>query len=218
MHQRVSNDVNQNETEGEMKKRIHVTAGDGPQESGYLVHHLAEIMENQALEQGLKVYKNELLYRDSLLRSFTLSVSGDEVHEFMNSWLGTVCWIGRSPSRPADEPTNWFAKIYEIIEEQPITLYDRDILYQTMRCSARDGQHANEINHAVRAMHMPTGIIVQITDAHSPLENRKLIYARMLEKIRHLSEKQQGAQGQHGTVMEEDNPKRIFIGHDFKEC
>lgn len=204
-----------------MEKRIQVTAGNGPKECNYLVHHLATIIEKQAMEESIVVLKKEQEYRDSLICSFTFSLEGENVEKFIESWLGTVCWINRSPFRPQHKRKNWFVTVCELNSEQQISLHDRDILYQTMRSSGPGGQHVNKVNTAVRAMHIPTGIIVQVMDTRSQLQNKKLAYERLVEKIQYLRRTEQAKvqqqQWENQSSVARGNSRRTFVGDKFKE-
>lgn len=100
-------------------------------------------------------------------------------------------------------------------------LYERDILYQTMRSRGPGGQHVNKANSAVRALHIPTGIMVQVMDTRSQLQNRKLAYERLLEKVKQLRqaewEKRLQKERENQSAVVRGNAKRTFAGETFKE-
>jgi len=204
-----------------MEKRIQVTAGNGPKECDYLVHHLQDIILKEASLAGLSTEILEQSFKDELRSCFTLKLKGDQAEAFLARWLGSICWINRSPFRPKHKRKNWFVGIYELAEEHNISLCERDILYQTMRSSGPGGQHVNKVNSAVRALHIPTGIIVQVMDTRSQLQNRKLAYQRLLEKIQQLQQLEWGKSQQQAwenqSAVVRGNAKRIFRGDKFKE-
>ncbi len=204
-----------------MEKRIQVTSGNGPKECDYLVHHLQAIILKEARLAGLVAEVLEQSFKDELRSCFTLKLKGDQTDAFLDRWLGTICWINASPFRPKHKRKNWFIGIYELMEHDRISLCDRDILYQTMRSRGPGGQHVNKVNSAVRALHIPTGVIVQVMDTRSQLQNRRLAYERLMEKIQQLQqleqEKSQQQQWENQSTIVRGGAKRTFKGNSFKE-
>jgi protein subunit release factor A len=70
------------------------------------------------------------------------------------------------------------------MEEHLYTLLcERDILYQTRRSCHSSGRKVGQINNTFRALHIPTGIIVQVVDSGSPLLNRQTANKKLMEKM-----------------------------------
>ena len=204
-----------------MEKRIQVTSGNGPRECDYVVQHLQGIILREAADAGIRAEVVERSYNIDLICNFTLKLNGDQVEAFVTRWLGSICWISNSPFRPEHKRKNWYVSIYELIKQVQVPLNDRDILYQTMRSSGPGGQHVNKVNSAVRALHIPTGIMVQVMDTRSQLQNRKLAYERLLEKVKQLRqaewEKRLQKEWENQSAVVRGDAKRTFKGKNFKE-
>ena len=82
------------------------------------------------------------------------------------------------PIRPTDN-----------IEIKPADL----ILIQQRSCAGAGGQGLQAANQAIRLKHVPTGLEVFCADSRSHLDNRKLAYERLKEKIAELVAEQKEA-------------------------
>lgn len=204
-----------------MEKQIQVTSGNGPKECDYFVQHILDIICRQAAAQKISCKIESQEFRDQLLCSFVLRLTGYNAELFVRSWLGSICWVSRSPFRPAHKRKNWFIMIHECISPAPITLHERDILYQTMRSSGPGGQHVNKVNSAVRALHMPSGIAVQVMDTRSQVQNKKIAYLRIADKLVALHQESikngDKALWEMQLQLQRGDAKRVFTGNKFKE-
>lgn len=83
------------------------------------------------------------------------------------------------------------------IEESEFHLDPNDLEISTQRATGAGGQHVNTTDSAVRIVHKPTGITVNVQDGRSQHENRasalKLIRARVAEEMQRIEDEKTGA-------------------------
>ncbi len=59
----------------------------------------------------------------------------------------------------------------------------RQVIVETYRSSGPGGQRKNKVETAVRLKHLPSGITVIATEHRSQVENRKLAFERLRERL-----------------------------------
>ncbi|MNX97665.1 Peptide chain release factor 2 [compost metagenome] len=152
--------------------------------------------------------------------SATVRVDGNAVQGAIQTWLGTVQWIQKSPYRPNHGRKNWFVGIFEVNPAKTVSWNENEIVYQSVRSSGSGGQHVNKVSSAVRATHTPSGISVFVQESRSQLQNKKIARERIREKLEnHQSEKLLEVVNQTWSQhheLERGNPVRTFSGMDFK--
>jgi protein subunit release factor B len=67
-------------------------------------------------------------------------------------------------------------------DTDPETL-KKQVLIETYRSSGPGGQRKNKVETAVRLTHLPSGITVVATEHRSQVENRKLAFERLRERL-----------------------------------
>ncbi|WP_370896544.1 peptide chain release factor H [Chryseobacterium gossypii] len=205
-----------------MEKLIQITSGRGPLECQWVAAKILKIFLEEAKQNKIDY---EIIHRENgdenlALKSVTLLLKGNEVSKFLKSWLGSICWIGKSTFRKLHKRSNWFIGVFEIEDVKKIDFKEKDIRFQTARSQGSGGQNVNKVNTAVRATHWPSGQSVFVQDSRSQLENKKLSVIRLKEKvmahhIRQLEKRLQETWNNHLQVQRED-PVRTFSGTDFK--
>jgi peptide chain release factor len=185
------------------------------------VNKVYERIAEEAIKAGLKVRLLGAIPDEhpKTLKSVLIALDG-ESSEFINSWIGTVQWIGTSPFRPHHKRRNWFVKI-EMICEPKIPLWrEEDIKVESMLATGPGGQHLNKTESAVRVTHVPTRTTVVAREERSQYLNRKLALARLGQRLERVTEKiMDSAQRERWTghnSLERGNPVRIFMGPEFK--
>lgn len=82
------------------------------------------------------------------------------------------------------------------IEEADFSLDENDLEISTHRATGAGGQHVNTTDSAVRIVHKPTNIQVNVQDGRSQHENRasamKLIRARVAEEMKRIEDEKTG--------------------------
>ncbi|MBV8325942.1 peptide chain release factor H [Chryseobacterium sp.] len=206
-----------------MEKLIQITSGRGPLECQWVV---AKVLKTFLEEAKQNTIEYEIIHRENgdenlTLKSVTLLLKGKELDGFLKSWLGSICWTGKSTFRKLHKRSNWFIGIFELENLKTIDFHEKDIQFQTARSQGSGGQNVNKVNTAVRATHLPSRQSVFVQDSRSQLENKKLSVLRLQEKVtgvylQQLERKMQETWSQHMQVQR-GNPVRTFSGTDFKK-
>ena len=154
------------------------------------------------------------------LASATLKLDGKGVAVFAESWQGALLWIAQSPYRKFHKRKNWFIGISVYDLSMLPEWKEKDITFQTMRSSGPGGQNVNKVESAVRALHVPSGVQVAVSDSRSQLQNKKLAVERLKEAFTlwqiTVLQKTQQEQWQNHNELERGNPARTYAGKEFK--
>ncbi|MAQ75713.1 MAG: peptide chain release factor H [Aquimarina sp.] len=205
------------------QKLIQITAGRGPAECCWVVAQVLKYFLKEIQELGLNY---EILHRspgieNGTLQSATVKVTGIQLESFLNTWIGTLQWVGTSTFRKYHKRKNWYIGVFELDLNTNQKIDTKDISYQTMRSSGPGGQNVNKVNSAVRATHYPTGISLVAMDSRSQHQNKKMATERLLQKIKemHLEHLKQKItdQWENHLSLQRGNPIRVFKGSDFKK-
>lgn len=202
---------------------IQITSGRGPLECQWVVAKVLKVFLEEVKDNNIDY---EIIHRESgdenlTLKSVTLLLKSKEQKDFLESWLGSICWTGKSTFRKLHKRSNWFIGVFELEGLEKISFHEKDIQFQTTRSQGSGGQNVNKVNTAVRATHIPTGQSVFVQDSRSQLENKKLSVARLKEKVLQqniiqLQKRMQDTWNNHLQVQR-GNPVRTFSGTDFKK-
>lgn len=205
-----------------MEKIIQITAGRGPAECTWVVAQVLKKMleEAQASQIEATVLQRESGTENGTVLTALILLKGKTVTEFVNSWCGSIQWIGQSSFRKMHKRKNWFIGIFEMDALAIQSISEKDIQYQAMRSSGAGGQHVNKVSSAVRATHVPTGLSTVAMDSRSQHQNKKLATERLLEKFKvfelEMIKKQANNQWENQLNVARGNPTRTFTGSDFK--
>jgi peptide chain release factor len=205
-----------------MEKIIQITAGRGPAECTWVAAQVLKKMleEAQANQIEATVLQREAGTENGTVLTALILLKGKTVVEFVNSWKGSIQWIGQSSFRKMHKRKNWFIGIFEMDALAIKSISEKDIQYQAMRSSGAGGQHVNKVSSAVRATHVPSGLSTMAMDSRSQHQNKKLATERLLEKFKvfelEMIKKQVNSQSENQLNVARGNPTRTFSGSDFK--
>ncbi|MDF2933955.1 MAG: peptide chain release factor [Chryseobacterium sp.] len=206
-----------------MEKLIQITSGRGPLECQWVVAKVLKVFLEEAKNNNIDY---EIIHRENgdenlTLKSVTILLKSKNLNEFLKTWLGSICWTGKSAFRKLHKRSNWFIGVFELEGLEKINFNEKDIQFQTTRSQGSGGQNVNKVNTAVCATHLPTGQSVFVQDTRSQLENKKLSIIRLKEKVLErniiqLQKRMQETWNNHLQVQR-GNPIRTFSGTDFKK-
>lgn len=201
---------------------LQITSGRGPAECCWVVAQVLKLLVKEATGSG---YDVEVLHREKgiengTLQSATLKVAGGDIQPFINSWVGTVLWVGQSQYRKFHKRKNWYIGINELENSGSIAFHEKDVKYEFTRSGGPGGQHVNKVSTAVRAIHRPSGLTVFESNSRSQLQNKKQATLRLIELIEKQTLDQLKAEAKEGwqnhSELDRGNPIRTFKGSDFK--
>ncbi|MEQ1863545.1 MAG: peptide chain release factor H [Micropepsaceae bacterium] len=198
---------------------VHISAGQGPEECAWVAGKLADAFRREAAREGLVCEPLEAYAGPCA--SILLRVEGETADAFVAAREGTVRWIGASTFRPTHKRKNWFVGVFRVagVEDAP-ELNDRDIAYETMRASGPGGQHVNKTESAVRATHVPTGLIAVSREQRSQRANRRVARLKLtmaLQAARDCRvEDGKSAMWAKNHALERGNAIRTYEGPAFK--
>lgn len=203
-------------------KLLHITTAKGPLECQLAAGKILGALLSDLRQKGLQaeVIDRTAGSESGTILSATIQINGIAIQTAIQSWLGTIQWIQKSPYRPNHGRKNWFVGIFEVNQAEMIGWNENEIIYQSVRSSGSGGQHVNKVSSAVRAIHQPTGTMVFVQESRSQLQNKKIARERIREKLEKVqSEKLVAVVNQTWSQhheLERGNPVKTFTGMDFK--
>nr|WP_294859376.1 peptide chain release factor H [uncultured Fluviicola sp.] len=201
---------------------VHITTAKGPLECQLAAGKILGALLADLRKQGLQAETMDRIAgsESGTILSATIQVGGHAVQEAIQTWLGTIQWIQKSPYRPNHGRKNWFVGVFEVNPAEALSWNESEIVYQSVRSSGAGGQHVNKVSSAVRATHTPTGTTVFVQESRSQMQNKKIARERIREKLEKVqSEKLVEVVNQTWSQhheLERGNPVRTFTGMDFK--
>ncbi len=105
-----------------MEKLIQITSGRGPLECQWVVAKVLKVFLEDAKNNKIDY---EIIHRENgdenlTLKSVSVLLKGKTVPDFLEKWLGSICWTGKSTFRKLHKRSNWFIGILK--SKYPIQL------------------------------------------------------------------------------------------------
>jgi len=204
-----------------MIRWIQITSGRGPDECCWVVSQVVKRILSEAKNLGFSINILETVSGDmpDTMKSALLALEGDDITAFTSQWEGTIQWIGSSPYRKKHRRKNWFVGVNILSPPEKNDFNEKDFKLEKMRSSGPGGQHVNKTESAIRITHLPTGLNAIAQEERSQHLNRKLAFARLVEKIKELENESahqfRNKQWLLHSELERGNPVRIYRGPQF---
>lgn len=203
------------------EKIVQITAGKGPAECELAVAYALRELLRECRKTGIitEILHEEKGQQERTLASVTIVLRGTPATEMAMSWKGIVQWTCKSPYRSMHKRKNWFIAVNMIEPVGHTRFSEKDVEFTTMRASGAGGQHVNKTNSAVRAKHVPSGLMVTAMESRSQHENKKLALQKLKERIKQwelgkMLEQSVSAWLNH-QYIERGKPRRIYEGTGF---
>ncbi|WP_372371217.1 peptide chain release factor H [Candidatus Uabimicrobium sp. HlEnr_7] len=203
---------------------MQVSAGiSAPAECCWVVVKVVEELQKEALSLDFLVADIHLVPGEhpQTAKSIALFLSSSKnLTSFIDSWQGTIKWIGTSPFRPNHKRKNWFIDVHFHAANENILFEKSEIKTDVFRASGPGGQHRNKVETAVRVTHVPTGVVATASEQRSQSMNNKLALVRLKHKIEDVN--RQNTQGkknemwQQHQALERGNALRVYQGKQFR--
>lgn len=155
------------------------------------------------------------------IRRVTLRIEGDFVFGYLSAEMGVHRLVRISPFDSGNRRHTSFASVDCVpeLDEMETEVDSKDIEVETFRSSGPGGQHANKTDSAVRATHIPTGIVVQCQNERSQHKNRRTALSMLKGKVHQLvvKEREDELARQRGEKAEIawGNQIRSYVLHPY---
>lgn len=170
-----------------------LTSGSGPVECRIALMALVDIIKSEAGRLGytIEVTLGHEPDRHGA-KSAILSLEGPNAEALAEEYCGTVKFVFKSPVRRGHKRQNWFVGVQtvDLTVAAAVSVALSDVRFETLRAGGPGGQHQNTTDSAVRAVHLPTGIVVTARNERSQHRNKAIALGRLEAMLRVLADRE----------------------------
>ncbi len=157
------------------------------------------------------------------IKSATVEIKGDYAYGYLRSEHGVHRLVRLSPF-DADHARHTSFALVEVMpeaeEDLDVQIPLEDLRIDTFRSSGPGGQHMQKTSSAVRATHLPTGLVATCQSQRSQHQNKetalKILYTRFLEMERVKKEEEQAKLKGKRIEVEWGSQIRSYVLHPYK--
>ena len=203
---------------------VSIHPGAGGTESQDWAEMLLRMYLMWADKRGFKTEVNDYLGGEEAgLKNVTFTVLGKYAYGLLGAEKGVHRLVRLSPFDQAKRRHTSFASVDVIPiveEEEEIELNPDDLRIDTYRASGAGGQHVNKTDSAVRATHVPTGLVAQCQSERSQFRNKqgalKILKARLGNLQREEQEKKVAALRGAQSDIAFGSQIRSYVFHPYQ--
>lgn len=187
---------------------LEIRAGTGGDEAALFAADLFTMYKGYASEKGWKLEVMEVSESDiGGYKEIIAQITGTNVFSCMKYESGTHR-VQRVPKTESGGRIHTSAATVAVLpeaEDVDVTIDEKDLRIDTYRSQGAGGQHVNTTDSAVRIVHIPTGVTVEMQEERSQHKNRdkamKLLKTRLydLERTRLANERAADRKSQVGS-------------------
>lgn len=198
---------------------VQLSSAQGPVECSIAIEKALNVFMKALSTHNINFELIESVKDRQGLKSATLHVEIADDHALIQEWQGTHQWIWKSSVRPNHQRKNWFFGIefFSSLKALP----ESEIVYKAISAQGPGGQHVNKTASAIQATHLATGISVKVQRERSQHANKRLANLLIQKKLHQMMNEQLDQSEKARRLVHHQlargNPKKIFVGHQFKE-